>query len=193
MTLLFVLIFLDLSSYPGCLPGLYFVQGSLFLAGRTGSYMAAVSKVIKHPITEANNRKIDKKNYLNLWIWRARSWWAIGPIFCAIYTTTVQLKAKPPPKSVVIRKSTEWKLCILEERWAPHICCVAENPELGWRLWLLRTKCFQIRHTVPLTRTPWSRLGMFSLFPLYRSEEFDLNFFWSVKRTLSWRDQADHT
>ena len=65
MTLLFVLIFLDLSSYPGCLPGLYFVQGSLFLAGRTGSYMAAVSKVIKHPITEANNRKIDKKNYLN--------------------------------------------------------------------------------------------------------------------------------
>lgn len=53
MSLLFVVLFSDLSSYLGCLPGLYFVQGSLFLAGRTRSHMTGVSKVIKHSIKEA--------------------------------------------------------------------------------------------------------------------------------------------
>lgn len=53
MSLFFVDLFSDLSSYLHCLPSLYFVQGSLFLAGRSRSYMTGVSKAIKHSIKEA--------------------------------------------------------------------------------------------------------------------------------------------
>ena len=99
MTLLFVLIFLDLSSYPGCLPGLYFVQGSLFLAGRTGSYMAAVSKVIKHPITEANNRKIDKKKLPQLVDLKGKK--LVGHranFLCHLYHNSAAESQTPPKK-----------------------------------------------------------------------------------------------
>lgn len=66
MSLFFVVLFSNLSSHLDCHPGLSFVQGSLFLAGRTRSYMTGVSKAIKHSIKEANNRKV-AKNYLNFW------------------------------------------------------------------------------------------------------------------------------
>ena len=48
----------DLSDYLHCLCGLYFVQDSLFLDGRTRSSMTGVSKAIKRLFKEANNRKV---------------------------------------------------------------------------------------------------------------------------------------